>query len=69
MRWLSIKKLKITLANASTYSEWKEIAQELDVLEGKEEWRKEEASPNYQYQFMKEQIIEIRKLRQSFSQL
>ncbi|KAI9807925.1 MAG: hypothetical protein M1825_005231 [Sarcosagium campestre] len=39
--------LNVLLANASTYEEWRSCAEELDVLEGIEEWKAEPSSADY----------------------
>lgn len=53
------------IAHASSYREWREIAQELDRLEGLEAWKLDEASGDYDYRLIRERLAHLRRLRQA----
>ena len=53
------------LDNAPDYESWREIAAELDRLEGLEDWRADDTSDDYDYLLIKERLAEIRSLRQA----
>jgi TAG lipase / steryl ester hydrolase / phospholipase A2 / LPA acyltransferase len=48
---------------AATYPEWREIAVELDRLEGAEAWKQDEASDAYDHFLIRERLDEMRRLR------
>ena len=51
-----------TLDQAGSYREWKETALALDKLEGKDKWRLEPESSDYDYHLLKSRIRLFRKL-------
>jgi len=51
------------LDHAQTYAEWREIALELDRLEGAEAWKLDEASDDYDHFLIRERLLEMRRLR------
>jgi predicted acylesterase/phospholipase RssA len=53
------------LENASDYASWREIALELDRLEGADAWKQDEISKDYDYLLLKERLRMMRKLRRS----
>ena len=53
------------LENAAVYAEWREIAMELDRLEGSDAWKQDEMSDDYDYLLIKERLAEMRELRRS----
>ena len=53
------------LEQASSYPVWKEIALELDVLEGAEAWKQDDTSDDYDHLLIKERLSEMRTLRNS----
>ena len=53
------------LDSAQTYSEWREIALDLDRLEGAEAWKQDEASDDYDHFLIHERVTEMRRLRAS----
>lgn len=58
-----IRQLAQALKNAATYTEWRTAALELDVLQGNDRWRAEDASPFYPYELLREQIQQMENLR------
>lgn len=52
------------LENAETYAEWREIARELDALEGGDAWKQDEMSEDYDYLLIKERLAQMRSLRE-----
>jgi len=57
------KKFEIALAQASNYTEWYDAALALDQLEGKDEWRDEPESPDYDYNLLASRVKLLRRLR------
>ena len=53
------------LDNAQSYAEWREIAVDLDRLEGAEAWKQDEASDDYDHFLIRERLVEMRRLRSS----
>jgi len=53
------------LDRATTYAEWREIALDLDRLEGADAWKQDEMSDDYDYLLIKERLAEMRELRRS----
>lgn len=51
------------LDHATTYAEWREIAQELDRLEGVDAWKQDDASDDYDHFLIRERLDEMRRLR------
>lgn len=56
-------RLEAALKNASTYEEWVEIARELDVYEGLDEWRLQDESIDYDHELIRRRFNELRSLR------
>jgi len=63
--------LEKDLAQAGSYQEWLSVAKQLDRLEGKDKWRLEPASDDYDYRLLTSRVRLFRKLRrqQDFEQL
>ena len=57
-----ISKLEKALGQADSYAEWLETAQALDELEGKDRWRMEPESGDYDYRLLKSRIRLFRSL-------
>lgn len=53
------------LDQAATYAEWREIATDLDRLEGSDAWKQDEMSDDYDYLLIKERLNTLRELRKS----
>ncbi|MBF0350011.1 MAG: DUF3336 domain-containing protein [SAR324 cluster bacterium] len=53
------------MANAEHYQTWHDAARQLDKLEGNENWKHVEATEEYDWQFIKNQVHVIRNLRES----
>ncbi|WP_293370532.1 DUF3336 domain-containing protein [Nevskia sp.] len=53
------------LDQAATYAEWREIAADLDRLEGSDAWKQDEMSDDYDYLLIKERLNTLRELRKS----
>ena len=51
------------LENAQDYRSWREIALDLDALEGGEAWKQDEMSESYDYLLIKERLAQMRELR------
>jgi predicted acylesterase/phospholipase RssA len=51
------------LDQAQSYAEWREIAIELDRLEGVDAWKQDEASDDYDHFLIRERLEEMRRLR------
>jgi predicted acylesterase/phospholipase RssA len=60
-----IQSLKRDLDHAESYALWREMAVELDRLEGASAWKEDEASDDYDYLLIKERLSELRALRRS----
>ncbi|MGH8443885.1 MAG: DUF3336 domain-containing protein, partial [Solimonas sp.] len=52
------------LAQAGTYAAWREIAADLDRLEGGDAWRQDDTSDDYDYLLIQERLRQMRALRQ-----
>jgi len=63
-RKLATQRLR-DLEQASDYAAWKQIALELDVLEGNEAWKLDDASDAYDHLLIKERIAQMRELRRT----
>ena len=48
--------LEKTLDQASTYQEWTDAAQTLDEFEGKDQWRLERKSDDYDYRLLTSRV-------------
>ena len=53
------------LQAAETYAEWREIALDLDRLEGADDWKQDEASELYDHLLIRERLAEMRRLREA----
>lgn len=53
------------LEHAHTYTEWREIALDLDRLESADAWKQDEASEDYDHFLIRERLAEMRRLRAS----
>lgn len=51
------------LEQAQTYTEWREIALDLDRIEGTEAWKQDEASEEYDHFLIRERLDDMRSLR------
>jgi predicted acylesterase/phospholipase RssA len=51
------------LAAATGYGEWREVALELDRLEGTDAWKQDETSDDYDYLLIRERLTLMRELR------
>jgi TAG lipase/steryl ester hydrolase/phospholipase A2/LPA acyltransferase len=58
----ALKLLHKQLRDAETYSAWLQVAMEIDKLTGKDEWRREEASPLFDHKVLKKRIQDIKRL-------
>ncbi len=58
----NISKLEKALTQAGNYSEWKQTALALDKLEGKDKWRLDPESSDYDYHLLKSRIRLFHKL-------
>ncbi|CAG9319591.1 unnamed protein product [Blepharisma stoltei] len=52
------------LEKAKTWKEWRNIAEKIDYIEGKEAWKKREQSPLYDYRLLRRRLMLIRSLRE-----
>ena len=50
------RKYEMALAEATSYDEWRQAASALDHLDGKEEWREEPESPDYDYKLLASRV-------------
>ncbi len=57
------KQTKRSMANALSYSEWLEMAEELDRIEGHNQWREQDESPLYHYELVRDHCRNLRKYR------
>jgi len=57
------KKYELALAEATSYAEWRQAALELDRLEGKDKWREDPESPDYDYKLLESRARLLRRLR------
>ena len=58
-----IKRLAADLQRAADYGAWREIALELDRLQGLDAWKADDLSDDYDYLLIKERIAQMRALR------
>ncbi len=63
-RRLLAQRLK-DLENAGNYRTWREIALELDHLEGADAWKLDDTSEDYDYLLIKERLSALRRLRRA----
>jgi len=62
-----IKQLRKRLKQSASYRNWLEIAQELDGLEGKDDWRMQDESKYYHYRLIRKHLTQMRQYRASNS--
>lgn len=60
-----IQEMQLALANANSYEEWRDIAWELDQLEGNEEWRANPVSPHYDHELIRDHLEQMRICRET----
>ena len=65
----AIAQLEKELSGAENYAQWKAIAEQLDALEGKLEWRQSNATVHYDAELLAEHIRQLRALRKVGSEL
>lgn len=53
------------LNHADSYFAWRDIALDLDRLEGTEAWKQDDSSEDYDYKLIRERLQEMRRLRQA----
>lgn len=53
------------LDNAQDYASWREIALDLDRLEGGDAWKQDEMSEDYDYLLIRERLAQMRELRRA----
>jgi len=58
-----LKNRRRDLAHAPDYASWKEIAQDLDRLEGGEAWKLDDTCDDFDHLLIKERVSEMRELR------
>ena len=51
--------------SATCYAQWESAAIMLDFLEGKDSWKKELASPDYDYELIQDRLLQFRNARES----
>lgn len=59
----TIKDCQLAMNNATTYTQWREAAQELDQLQGSNQWKYKDISDEYDHQLIKKRLRELRDLR------
>lgn len=59
----SKKELRRALKAATDYDTWYETAEALELLEGVDEWREADESPDYDYALIRTRLAEFRRLR------
>ncbi len=57
------KHIKRSMKNATSYPQWLELAEELDLLEGHNHWRDQEESPLYHYKLVRAHCNNLRSYR------
>lgn len=65
---MSSKQIKLRLADlykAADYSTWRDIATELDRLEGNDAWKQDDTSDDFDHLLIKERLAQMRELRRS----
>lgn len=61
----TFRKSEKALANATSYAEWYEAALELDRHEGRDKWREELESEDYDYRLLASRVRVLKKLRRN----
>ena len=69
MRPTPIAKLEKSLSSATSYAQWREIAEQLDALEGKLAWRASAASEHFDAKLLTLHIRQLRSIRSPGSEL
>ena len=57
------RKYELALAEATSYDEWHQAASALDRLDGKESWREDPESPDYDHKLLASRVKLLRQLR------
>jgi TAG lipase/steryl ester hydrolase/phospholipase A2/LPA acyltransferase len=57
------RKYEMALAEATSYDEWHQAASALDRLDGKESWREDPESPDYDHKLLASRVKLLRQLR------
>jgi len=60
-----LKALHKKLDEADTYQEWKDIAEEIDHLQGKTEWKENAVSSDYDYKLIEKRLSQMRHMREN----
>ena len=55
-----ISELEQALDQAQTYTEWEQVGSELDALNGMDLWKIDNASPDYNYELIRDQLQTLR---------
>ena len=50
------RKYEIAMAEAASYQQWREAAEALDRLDGKERWREAPESPDYDHKLLASRV-------------
>jgi len=58
-------KLQEQMEQADSFEEWKKCALEIDRLEGKEEWKQNAGSSDYDYTLIDKRLKQLRHMRES----
>lgn len=58
-----LKSLQTQLDNATTYQEWRSIAERMDQLEGLDDWKAEDKCDDYSWRLLRNRLTELRQLR------
>jgi TAG lipase / steryl ester hydrolase / phospholipase A2 / LPA acyltransferase len=58
------RECRLEMRNAGDYATWREAATAFDRATGRDEWKQEEASEDYDWKLVKNRLRHIRQLRQ-----
>lgn len=61
----AVRNAEDAMQHAANYADWREAASEFDRLTGLAEWRHEEKSSDYDYQLVKQELAELRQMRET----
>ncbi|MDE0854910.1 MAG: DUF3336 domain-containing protein [Nevskia sp.] len=59
-----LRECRLAMRNATDYATWREAASAFDRASGREQWRQEEESDQYDWKLIKNRLRQIRQLRQ-----
>ena len=59
-----INELSLALDNAKTYTEWEQLGTELDALAGRDLWKLDNTSADYNYELINERLVSLRTLQE-----